>query len=260
MSSDKLGNEMKVLEYNDSLNADRYHIFRLDGRGFSSFTKKAGFVKPFDNHFSNIMNEVTQLLVKQSGFNIIYATTHSDEISLLIHPHEDQFGLRREKVVSTLSGLASACFTHAIFGLPRLITIDRYPTFDCRSISLHDSVQIKDYFRWRMLDSKRNAVNSHIYYYFIQNDNFSVASANKFLNSKNNKQRLEFLAKNDVSIFNWQEYGKAYFWDTYVKNAVHGITNKPVQAIRNRLICFDNDMNDDSHNIKLDEIINKISI
>ena len=51
-------------------------VVRLDGRGFSKYTKKMKFNKPFDNDLIQIMQNVTADLMKQTQASFGY--TQSD--------------------------------------------------------------------------------------------------------------------------------------------------------------------------------------
>ena len=68
---------------NIAIPLENYIIVRLDGKGFSKFTKNY-FKKPFDTTFRDLMVNTTEYLYNNSGFNITYAYTQSDEISLLL--------------------------------------------------------------------------------------------------------------------------------------------------------------------------------
>ena len=79
----KLGDRMKYFEqfetercFNDFLPV----VIRLDGRGFSKFTKN--FVKPYDLDMAQAMMNVSEKLLKESGALVAYQ--QSDEISLLL--------------------------------------------------------------------------------------------------------------------------------------------------------------------------------
>jgi tRNA(His) 5'-end guanylyltransferase len=54
-------------------------IARLDGKGFSKFTK--GLKRPYDERLSKLMVETTKYLVKETNANCGY--TQSDEITLV---------------------------------------------------------------------------------------------------------------------------------------------------------------------------------
>lgn len=79
--NDDLGDRMKVYEMAE---AGRKFmpllpiVARLDGKGFSSFTK--GLLRPYDERLSNLMVDCTKYLVSET--NACCGYTQSDEITL----------------------------------------------------------------------------------------------------------------------------------------------------------------------------------
>ena len=60
---------------------------RLDGRGFSKFTK--GMIRPFDKNFTDSMIETMKFLIEETDAIIGY--TESDEISLILSDTKKPF-------------------------------------------------------------------------------------------------------------------------------------------------------------------------
>ncbi len=98
-------------------------IIRIDGRGFSKFTK--GFEKPFDIELSKIFQKVTLELCKSID-NIKFAYSQSDEISLLLtdwdHTKEADGGrvdtwydYRVQKMVSVIGSQVTALFNQELY-------------------------------------------------------------------------------------------------------------------------------------------------
>lgn len=164
MSTDPMGDRMKSYE---AVEAGRRFIpllpvyARLDGRSFSRFTE--GLDRPFDTSFSGAMVQTASRLVAETNARIAY--TQSDEISLVWV--QDRFGAemffdgRVQKMVSVLSGLATAFFHLACRGAPALAErLDRLaPHFDCRVFQLPNRVEAANAFLWRERDATKNAVS-----------------------------------------------------------------------------------------------------
>jgi tRNA(His) 5'-end guanylyltransferase len=95
MKFDELDAKMRV--YETSLDAcvlpGIYIVARLDGRGFTTLTKKH-FEAPFDLRFRDLMVETTKHLMN-CGFKVVYGYTESDEISLLFDIDIDLFGRKK---------------------------------------------------------------------------------------------------------------------------------------------------------------------
>ena len=84
-------------------------IIRLDGRGFSKFTKP--LQRPYDERFLKLMQHVTQSLVKE--YNCKIGCTQSDEISLVMFNNyltPCVFNGKLQKLISTISFYAIAIF------------------------------------------------------------------------------------------------------------------------------------------------------
>ena len=90
--------KMRVYEQSldQSILPGMYMVARLDGRGFTKYTNNAGFEKPFDMRFRDLMVDTTKHLM-DVGFHVVYGYAESDEISLLFHPDEDAFGRKIRK-------------------------------------------------------------------------------------------------------------------------------------------------------------------
>ena len=105
-----LEKKMKSFEvYNNLyLNKDKYIILRIDGRGFSSLTKKfLSLEKPFDALMTHYMIETVEHLMNNSGFDILYGYLQSDEISLLLSDTNKTFDGKLSKVLSIIPSEAS---------------------------------------------------------------------------------------------------------------------------------------------------------
>ena len=82
MKRDALGTAMKAFEAAAcpaDLSADVPIYARIDGRGFSRFTR--GMARPFDPAMTALMRTTAQDLLEETG--AVYAFTQSDEISLV---------------------------------------------------------------------------------------------------------------------------------------------------------------------------------
>ena len=87
MKFDELDSKMRVYETAHDRNVlpGMYMVARIDGRGFTKLTKEVHpFEAPFDPVFRDYMIETVKHLMN-SGFNVVYGYTESDEISLIFH-------------------------------------------------------------------------------------------------------------------------------------------------------------------------------
>jgi tRNA(His) 5'-end guanylyltransferase len=159
---DSLGDYLKSLEraaQPANLDPTLPIYARIDGRGFSRFTK--GMMRPFDPRMTKAMAFTAQYLVEQT--HAVAAYVQSDEISLLWGPAkggQSFFGGKPFKLTSIISGLSTAAFTHALLNDPD--GLDDYarlmPHFDCRVVQPAKADAVS-FFSWRGQDARRNATS-----------------------------------------------------------------------------------------------------
>lgn len=180
MKKDDFGNRMKSYEFVETSRKLRNDIpvyVRIDGRGFSKFTK--GMNRPFDANLSQAMIATTAYLVEKTHAKIGY--TQSDEISLL-YDGTTIFDSKIQKLCSILAGMTSAYFMRKCFELlPE--HIDKIPHFDCRVFNIPSQSEAVNAFLWRVRDCERNAVSMAAHYKF----------GHKNLHGKSTGQKREML-------------------------------------------------------------------
>lgn len=156
---DKFGNRMKMYENQTCVikMLPRIPVIaRLDGKGFSKFTK--GLKIPYDERLSMLMIELTKYLVKETNANCGY--TQSDEISLMWYVDDPNssiyFDGRYFKMVSDLSAMASVFFNRKLNEyLPE--KSDKWPRFDCRVFNVPTLDEAVNTFLWREKDATKNS-------------------------------------------------------------------------------------------------------
>lgn len=166
---DELGDRMKSYEQADErrLPNELPMVARIDGRGFSKFTK--GFEKPFDKTLTFAMDRATMALVERTHADIGY--TQSDEITLIwgAPPVGGQrfFDGRVQKLCSVLAGITTTEFTFALIEAAQMRnSIDlrskvqvRKPHFDCRVWTVPTEAEAANTLLWRSQDARKNAVS-----------------------------------------------------------------------------------------------------
>lgn len=172
MKTDDLGDRMKLYEKRET--AERFMPLlpvyaRIDGRGFSKFTR--GLTMPYDVDFRECMLETTKYLVDKTNARLGY--TQSDEISLcwLVDQEGGEvfFDARKQKMVSQLAALASVRFARALQEssnplLQEKVRLD--PTFDARVFSLPTKMECANAFVWREQDATKNALSMAVRTYY----------------------------------------------------------------------------------------------
>lgn len=206
-----------------------YMVARLDGRGFTRLTREIHqFEAPYDIRFRDLMVNTMEHLMSECGFQIIYAYTQSDEMSLLFHPEENAFSRKIRKYNSILAGECSAKFSLLLADLA---------CFDCRISELPKVKDVIDYFRWRSEDALRNALNGHCYW-LLRGKGRTVQEITKELSGLSIAEKNEFLFQQGIN-FNdlpsWQKRGIGIYWEYYEKEGWNPKAQMTVQAQRRRL-------------------------
>lgn len=206
-----------------------YMVARLDGKGFSKFTKNEKFVKPFDDTFNSAMKYVVEYLMKESGFSFIYGYTQSDEISLLFALDENTFNRKLRKLNSVLSGLASAVFTKYMGAIA---------SFDCRISQLPTKELVLDYFSWRQADAIRNSLNSYVFWNLVHGG-YTNGKATSFMYNLSNLKKKEFLFSQGINfndVIPWHKNGVGFYFEAYAKEGFNPIIKETTLVFKKRLV------------------------
>ena len=178
-------------------------IARLDGKGFSKFTK--GLKRPYDERLSNLMIETTKYLVKETNANCGY--TQSDEITLMWYSdsHESKiyFDGRLFKMISDLAAMCSVYFNrHLSEYIPEKSHL--MPRFDARVYNVPTLDEAVNSFLWREKDATKNSITMAASEYY----------SHKFLEGKNGSDKQELLFQKGI---NWNDYPSFFKRGTYVQ-------------------------------------------
>lgn len=204
--NDALGDRMKL--YESAMAQQRFMpglpiVARIDGRGFSKFTK--GMERPFDVDMTNAMIHTTKELVKHTNASVGY--TQSDEITLIWYSptfkSKTWFDGRVQKMVSLLGAHATLYFNQFIMEhMPKYAK--RNPTFDARVWNVPTLVEAVNVLIWREWDATKNSVQMAGHHYF----------SHKQLHKKHTGEIQEMMwSEHGV---NWNSYPKFFKRGTYV--------------------------------------------
>lgn len=231
MKFDDLDEKMRLFEttHDQYVLPGVYMVARLDGRSFTHLTREVHhFEAPYDLNFRDDMVNTLAYLIADSGFQIIYGYTQSDEMSLLFHPEENTFNRKIRKYISILAGECSAKFS---------LLLNAHACFDCRISQMPRESDVVDYFRWRSEDAHRNALNSHCYW-ILRERGQSAQEATKELSGLSTAEKNEYLFQHGINfndLRNWQKRGVGVYWEVFEKEGWNPITQASVFSSRKRL-------------------------
>lgn len=187
---------------------DMYLIAKINGRNFTKLTKDIyDFKAPYDKIFRDYMIETIKHLLNKD-FNIIYAYTQSDEISLLFKFNSETFDRNLNDYNMNLSSEVSSKFSILLGGVA---------TFECCMFQLPTVNHVYDYYNWKYEESQRKALNDY-FYWALRNEDVSHKEAFEAKNSLSFSDKNKFLLDLGVDynkVERWEKNGVAIFWESF---------------------------------------------
>lgn len=199
-------------------------VVRIDGRAFHSLTHDAGFKKPFDEDFMDLMAAVASSLVSESGLEPLFAYVFSDEINLYFR--ELPFGGRVEKIDSVCASYAAGTFV-AISGFKKPVA------FDARIVFTTEA-DVAGYLEWRQREAWRNHINAYCQYALIS-EGMSPRGAADALKGMKSPDMHEMMFERGVNLSktpSWQRRGIIIRREEYTKTGYNPIEKKEVLTSR----------------------------
>lgn len=221
------------LANDEIIRPNMYVVCRIDGRNFSTLTRKVLKLAPYDKKLADEMHETVHHLMN-CGFPVAFAYTQSDEISLLLDKAKLlPFNGKIRKFNSILAAEASAIMSLR-YGPFAKTTV----AFDCRTIQLPTQESVIDYFCWRRADSEKNCMNMWCYHIMIKRLGLTPTQAQRNLDRRRVQWKHDFLYSHGINfdtIPEWQKRGIGIYWVDYYKDAINQKTNQKVIALRRLL-------------------------
>ncbi|KAK8211311.1 tRNA-His guanylyltransferase [Zalaria obscura] len=152
----------------DGLAPDNWIVVRIDGKGFSKFTKRYDFAKPNDRRAIDLMNAAAVEVVKQF-VDIVVAYGQSDEYSFVFHEDTTLFDRRAFKLATTIATTFSVEYAlqwpQFFPGQP---LTRPFPTFDGRTVLYPKLRNLRDYLSWRQADCHINNLYNTTFWSMVQ--------------------------------------------------------------------------------------------
>jgi len=212
-SKDDLGDRMKLLEAVETSRKfdSKLPVYaRIDGRGFSKFTKY--MQRPFDPLMTRAMIETTRYLVDKTHAAAGYV--QSDEISLVWDGSKTNsnhfFDGKVQKSCSVLASMAAARFAIEYFTSFGQWSFD-CPHFDCRVIQMPSRIEAANMMLWRWLDCRKNAISMAARHWF----------SHKELQNQNSREMVQMLAERGI---NMQDFPVAFTAGTWLQRVTEDRT------------------------------------
>lgn len=204
-SHDDLGDRIKEYEAAESQRKFlRYLpiVARLDGRGFSTFTK--GLERPFDLRMTTAMSSTLKWLIENTGAR--FGHTQSDEMTVAWYEPDRKskvfFDRRIQKMNSVLAGMVSVHFFSQIRDSWPSEYWTKLPHFDCRVSQYPILEEAANVFVWRENDAHKNSVSMAAQHYY----------KHAFLQHKSSNEMQELLFQKGI---NYNDYPVAFKSGTF---------------------------------------------
>lgn len=220
---------MKEREIFSSLRTTSPCFIRLDGRSFRTTALALSLKKPFDEDFSHAMEEVSRLLLGQSGLAPVFAYTFSDEISLYFRTIP--FDGRVEKLDSVAASFAASALTI-------ILSLEDPLSFDARIVPV-DQDMATEYIIWRQKEAWRNHTNAYCQWALAE-DGLSGREIQQKLNRMNTASMHDLMHARGINLAKtpaWQRRGVIVCRrvDTYA--GYNPETGEDVVTDRTRIVC-----------------------
>jgi len=210
---------------------EAYIILRMDGKGFSKFTEKVGFERPFDISMHKAMVAATKAIMTE--FDALYGYTESDEISVLLPYNFELYNREVAKLVSISASIVATAFYRQFANNEH---VGEFIAFDSRIWASENKARVSDYFRWRQADGIRCALNGAVYWTLRKE--MSSGKATSAMKNKGKEWKHEVLHQHGIN-FNdfesWQKRGTGIVWEEYTKVGFNPKTNEFTETKRRRL-------------------------
>lgn len=215
-------------------------VVRVDGKGFSKYTKLMKVKRPFDEVLSNAMVQ-SALKVASKIEGCVFSYTQSDEASFILLNDQSLeatpwLGNRVQKIISIVSSMFSVSFN--------ALMTERPAYFDARVFAVPNITEATNYLISRQNDCTRNSIQLAARYEVA--GKLGKNTTLKQLNGLNTKQQQEFLFK-ETGI-NWNDYpnkfkrGVGIYKETFEKDIDGEKVLRSAWKIDNEIPIFNSNM------------------
>ncbi|GAA5985575.1 hypothetical protein JCM5350_007140 [Sporobolomyces pararoseus] len=213
---------VKKFELPDPLLPSTFFIIRLDGKGFHGFSKAHDFDKPNDVNALSLMNESAKRVMGGRELNgeCVMGFGESDEYSFVFKSSCQLHGRRKSKLVTLVTSIFSSAY---VYLWPQYfpnspLEFSELPVFDGRIVEYVTENEIRDYMRWRQVDTHINNLYNTCFWTLVLKGGRTAQEANKELSGTISSQKQELLHtefginyNNELAMF---RKGSLIMWET----------------------------------------------
>ncbi|TKA57724.1 hypothetical protein B0A53_00873 [Rhodotorula sp. CCFEE 5036] len=188
---------VRNFELPDPLLPSTFFVIRIDGKGFHGFSKLHNFDKPNDKNALALMNEAAKRVVGGRELNgeCVLAFGESDEYSFVFKRTCKLHGRRSSKLVTLVVSIFSAAYV-ALWSkyFPNSpLTLEELPVFDGRVVQYTSEEEVRDYLRWRQVDTHINNLYNTTFWALVLQGGRTTTQADKDLQGTVSSEKQELL-------------------------------------------------------------------
>ncbi|BGO98634.1 tRNA(His) guanylyltransferase [Rhodotorula toruloides] len=188
---------VKGFELPDPLLPSTFFVIRIDGKGFHGFSKAHNFDKPNDWNALTLMNEAAKRVVGGRELNgeCVMAFGESDEYSFVFKRSCKLHGRRSSKLVTLVVSVFTAAYValwpHYFPNSP--LKFEELPVFDGRVVQYTNEAEVRDYLRWRQVDTHINNMYNTVFWTLVLQGGRTPIEAEQELSGTVSSQKQEIL-------------------------------------------------------------------
>ncbi|KAJ2897791.1 tRNA-histidine guanylyltransferase 1-like [Coemansia aciculifera] len=183
---------VRDFERPDNLLPSTWLVVRIDGQGFSNFTKNHQFTKPNDIRALHLMNRAAKM-VMESMVEIVLAYGESDEYSFVFSKKAKAYDRRASKIATLLVSKFTAAYVFYWSEFFADTPLKELPAFDGRVVEYPSDRIMRDYLCWRQVDCHINNMYNTCFWLLVNQGGMSQQDAEKRLKGTFAKDKHELL-------------------------------------------------------------------
>ncbi|KAI9503565.1 tRNA-histidine guanylyltransferase 1-like [Coemansia spiralis] len=183
---------VRNFETSDKLLPSTWLVVRIDGQGFTKFTKLHEFKKPNDIRALNLMNQAAKT-VMESMDEIVLGYGQSDEYSFVFSKDAKAYERRAGKITTLLVSRFTSAYVFYWTEFFPDTPLKVPPAFDSRVVMYPSDRILRDYLCWRQVDCHINNLYNTCFWTLVNKGRLSQKDAEKRLSGTLSKDKNELL-------------------------------------------------------------------
>ncbi len=139
-------------------------VVRIDGKGFTKFTRAHGFSKPNDSEGLHLMNAAACAVMREFPFDIVLGFGQSDEYSFVFRRDSLIYKRRMSKLLSLVVSYFTGWYVRLWSAYFPGVELQWVPAFDGRCVLYPNERVLRDYLAWRQVDVHVNCQYNTCYW------------------------------------------------------------------------------------------------